>query len=482
MNKKISFTEALLTAIGMCIGSGIFFRADNILTFTEGNLSVAILAWLVLGLTLVFAGIGMSVLASRSDREGGIVGYMEDVFGEKAAFLTGWFTTFIYIPILTGILAIVAAIYGLELVGLPVDAIHMQVAAAIFIAVVYAWNYFSTKFAALFSSAATVIKLLPIIVVGFVGLTKFDASLAFGGFSSFNMGLFAAPLLSMAFAFDGWTSVATLSRDMENPQKDIAKVLALNAAIVTAAYVFYFTGMTMIFNSTPGGIEQIIALGDQHVAVAAETILGEIGGKLILFAVTMSVLGTLNGNVMAGFRYPHALAQAGDLPNSEFFVQESKYQTTGRASLVYMGSVIVWFIFYTWQAFASESQAAVVAEQHADLIAAADAGTITAAQQATLDAASSDYIFSGITFDDIPIMAIAIVITILMVGVMKVGMKEGYGVLKSIIAPVIGIIGQVYVVYSFIITNPSWLTYMIVCVVILIVGYLIRMNLKKKQA
>ncbi len=214
MNKKITFTEALLTAIGMCIGSGIFFRADNILKFTEGNLSVAILAWLALGLTLVFAGIAMSVLASRSEREGGIVGYMEDLYGEKAAFLTGWFTTFIYIPLLTGILAIVAAIYGLELVGLQVNAFNMQVAAAIFIAITYTWNYVSTKFAALFSSTATVIKLLPIIVVGFVGLSKFDAELAVGGFASFNMGLFAAPLLSMAFAFDGWTSVATLSRDM----------------------------------------------------------------------------------------------------------------------------------------------------------------------------------------------------------------------------------------------------------------------------
>ncbi len=200
---------------------------NSILKFTEGNLSVAILAWLALGLTLVFAGIAMSVLASRSEREGGIVGYMEDLYGEKAAFLTGWFTTFIYIPLLTGILAIVAAIYGLELVGLQVNAFNMQVAAAIFIAITYTWNYVSTKFAALFSSTATVIKLLPIIVVGFVGLSKFDAELAVGGFASFNMGLFAAPLLSMAFAFDGWTSVATLSRDMENPQKDIAKAKEL---------------------------------------------------------------------------------------------------------------------------------------------------------------------------------------------------------------------------------------------------------------
>lgn len=482
MNKKITFTEALLTAIGMVIGSGIFFRADNILTYTEGNVGVAILAWAALGFTLIFAGIALSVLASRSEREGGIVGYMEDVFGEKAAFLTGWFTTFIYIPTLTGILAIVAAVFFYDLIGVTSSAITLQALAAFFILVVFTWNYLSTKFAALFSSVATIIKLLPIIVVGTIGMTKIDFGVIGSGLSAFEMGIFTAPLLSMAFAFDGWTSVATLSKDMENPQRDIAKVLALNAVIVTIAYTFYFTGMTMIFNATPGGMEQIMALGDGHVAVAAESILGEIGGKLVLFAVTMSVLGTLNGNVMAAYRYPHALAQAGNLPNSEFFVQESKYQTTVRAAMITFGATVVWFIGYTWQAISKEAQALVVAQEHADLVASSAAGTISEADQAILDAAYANHMFTGISFDDIPIMLMATLIIILMIGVMKVGAKEGYGALKSYVAPVIGIIGQGYVIYSFIITNPSWLLYMFVSVAILVVGYLIRMQVKSKKA
>ena len=63
---------------------------------------------------------------------------------------------------------------------------------------------------------------------------------------------------------------------------------------------------------------------------------------------------------------------------------------------------------------------------------------------------------------------------------MRVGVKEGYGTLKSIIAPIIGIIGQGYIVYSFIITNPSWLTYMVICALIIVIGFIIRINVKKK--
>ena len=99
----------------------------------------------------------------------------------------------------------------------------------------------------------------------------------------------------------------------------------------------------------------------------------------------------------------------------------------------------------------------------------------TSVKQRLLKLKYSSHMFSGISFDDIPIMMIALVIIILMIGTLKIGMKEGYG-------PIIGIIGQAYVVYSFIITNPSWLTYMLICLAILVIGYVIRMSLKKKQA
>lgn len=447
MNKKITFFEAMLTAVGLVIGSGIFFRADNILGYTQGNISVAIIGWVVLGFTLIFAGIGMSVLAARSEREGGIVGYMEDCFGKTAAFLTGWFTTFIYIPTLIGILSIVASGFILQFFNVEGSAMTTHLLAAFLIAITYTWNVVSTKFAALFSSVATVVKLLPIIIIGVIGVAHIDGGVISSGLNGFNMTLFTAPLLSMAFAFDGWTTVTSLSRDMENPQKDIAKVLALNAIIVTAAYALYFTGITMLLPAP-----EIIALGDDHVGVIAAKYLGSVGGKFIIFCVVISVMGTLNGNIMASFRYPHALAQAKDLPNSSYFVEESKYGTTARASLISLIAIVGWFSLYTIQAFAAEGAAE-----------------------------GAKYMFSGISFDDIPIMTIAAVINVLLIGAMIYGTREKIGVFKSIIAPAIGILGQGYVIVSFIQTNESWLTYIIICIVIVALGFLIRGSVKKGQ-
>lgn len=463
MGKKITFKEAVLTSIGMLIGSGIFFRADNILGATEGNVSVAVTAWIVLGSAIAIAGIGMSVLAEHLDVEGGMAGYIEACFGKTAGFLVGWFSTLAYIPPLTGILGIVASTYTLQLFGVAnPSVILLHSLAAFLIIITYTWNYFSTKFAALFSSAATIIKLLPIIIVGLIGMINVDTGLLTEGFSTFELGLFTAPLLSIAFAFDGWTNICTLSKDMENPQKDTARSLVLTAAIVTVAYVLYFTGVTMLLP-----VNEIISLGDEHVGVIAQKILGDIGGKFILFCVIVSVLGTLNGNVMTGYRYPHALAQAKDLPNSDFFVQESKHGTTGRAAMITFGAVVAWFIMYTVQALSKAARALQV-ENDAALSALAEDKKTEALNQ---------HLLSGIAFDDIPIMAVSMVIILCLIGAILVGKKHNVGMFKGMIAPIIGIISQVYIIFSFMQNNTAWLTYMIIVAAIVLVGFLIRSQL-----
>jgi len=44
IKKEVSFIKAILTGVGLVIGSGIFFRADNILKATEGNVGIAVAA------------------------------------------------------------------------------------------------------------------------------------------------------------------------------------------------------------------------------------------------------------------------------------------------------------------------------------------------------------------------------------------------------------------------------------------------------
>ncbi|WP_434777329.1 APC family permease [Neisseria sp. Ec49-e6-T10] len=454
MIKKITFWPGLLTAIGTVIGSGIFFKSDDILRLTNGNVTTAIIGWIIFGISLTFAGISVSVVAQHTNSPGGSVGYIKDIFGEKYAFLVGWFEAIIYMPILISLLSIVASIFFFQFIGYDTRSISPLIinsVALLFIFITFFYNYISTRLSALFSSTSTIIKFLPIIIIAAAGLINFDHALIMKDLKDFQFNEFTSPLLSMSFSFGGWIVVATLSKDMENPQRDMGKILAINALIITIAYVMYFIGITMLMPAN-----EIISYGDAHVALIANRLLGNYGEKILLFCVLISVLGTLNGKVIGGFRYPHALAQQKDIPFSSFFRKESKFKTNGTAALLTLVISLIWFTCYTIQAIAKTN--------------------------ASVEAlATKEYMFSGISFEDIPIMIVSFEAIALMVGGYLLAKRHKLGVFKTYIAPFVGIVGQIYVVVSFVHTNSSWLFYMFISAIIIGIGVSIRTYLKRKD-
>lgn len=448
MGKKITFWPALLTAIGMVIGSGIFFRASTILEYSNGNITSALLGWITLGITMIFAGLCLSLLAQHTTEEGGTIGYMKEVFGKRAAFITGWFETIIYVPVLTSILSIIAARYSFQIAGYDINAInplYIHCLAVVYILITFGFNCLSYKFAAYFSSVATVIKLLPIILFGVLGVVNMDTSIIAQDAHTMTTADFTGPLLSMAFAFAGWHVAASMARDMENPQRDLSRVLAINLIIVTVAYIFYFFGISMLMD-----VDQIRDLGTAHLGVIADNVLGSFGSKLVLLCVVMSILGTLNAKFIAGFKYNHALAENNDLPYAKTFTKDSKFKTSINAGCITLVAAAIWFTFFTIQA---------VSKFHATP-EAIDAG---------------QYAFSGITFDDIPIMLVAVEIIVLLVAASIIARRNNYGIFRTYIFPLIGAVGQFFILVSFANTNDKWVLYTIVSIIIILFGFVIKM-------
>ena len=62
-----------------------------------------------------------------------------------------------------------------------------------------------------------------------------------------------------------------------------------------------------------------MALGDSHVAYAANKFLGPFGSKIILILVIISIIGTVNGLILGLIRLPNALAEKSLFPNSKKF-------------------------------------------------------------------------------------------------------------------------------------------------------------------
>jgi APA family basic amino acid/polyamine antiporter len=119
LDKKYGFWTATAMVVGIVIGSGVFFKADDVLKASGGNLPTALFAWLIGGSIMVVTAYVFSKIATRIKRVNGLVDYFEAAYGQRAGYLVAWFMTFVYYPTLVAVLAWVSANYTAGLVGVP---------------------------------------------------------------------------------------------------------------------------------------------------------------------------------------------------------------------------------------------------------------------------------------------------------------------------------------------------------------------------
>ena len=95
LTKKYGLFTAICMVVGIVVGSGIFFKAQDILDATGSNLKIGVLAWLIGGAIMLFCLLAFSGMAQKFEKVNGIVDYAEALVGGKYAYYMGWFTTFI---------------------------------------------------------------------------------------------------------------------------------------------------------------------------------------------------------------------------------------------------------------------------------------------------------------------------------------------------------------------------------------------------
>ena len=112
-NHKLKERYGLFTAIcmvvGIVIGSGVFFKAQDILNYTDGNILLGVLAWVIGGIVMIICAFNFANFATKYVKVNGIVDYAEAAVGPRYAYMTGWFLSTIFFPAMTSVLAWVSA-------------------------------------------------------------------------------------------------------------------------------------------------------------------------------------------------------------------------------------------------------------------------------------------------------------------------------------------------------------------------------------
>lgn len=302
------FSTAIAMVVGIVIGCGIEFKADDVLIAVNGSVALGVLGFLIVGIGVLFGALTISEYAMQDEEEIGIVGYARRALGDRFAFIVGWFSLSVYYPACIVVLAMVTGIYLEVLLGIE-SQLFLTISTLVFIASTFLINVFSPNAGGKVQVVITIIKLIPLLVIGLVGTLFFTGNTPAA--SPENIEAVAAStaplsaLIAIAFAFDGWIVATNIAHELDS-RKSLTRALAVGTAVIIALYVLYFYGITQIVDP-----KDIMALGDAHTELAAERVLGPLGGHIITGFVVISVYGGLNGLMLSYLRQPKNLKRSG---------------------------------------------------------------------------------------------------------------------------------------------------------------------------
>ena len=85
LERKYGLFTAICMVVGIVIGSGVFFKAQTILTKTSGNMPLGILAWAVGGAIMLVCLLTFAFMAQKYELVNGLVDYAEATMGSRGS-------------------------------------------------------------------------------------------------------------------------------------------------------------------------------------------------------------------------------------------------------------------------------------------------------------------------------------------------------------------------------------------------------------
>ncbi len=437
--EKFGLFTTISMISGIVIGSGIFFKTDDILYATQGSVKLGVLLWVLSAFGIIFGGLTVSLYAKKESKAGGLITYSEMAWGKKWGYIAGWFQTVFYYPAITGILAFVASVYLGLLFGIndPKD-IRIWIMTIVVILSLFGFNILSTESAGKFQNLTLVIKLGALFSLALLGIVLGDKSnlVQTSQTQATSSGLFYG-LVAAAFAFDGWFVATSIAHEIKDPKKNLSKALILAPIMILIVYLLYFVGINAML-----GPEQIMALGDSSVGYIVNDLMGPIGVKLVYSAVFISILGAVNGLSLAYIRLPYSLSLRKEFMQHEKISQiHPKYGLSLPSALIALSLTLIWLFLHFLSVF---------------------------------DVKFLFLSFSGLEIDSLPIVLMYIFYVALFLKVLvNTIKKKSHGFLYGILFPSLAILGSSLVLYGGF-SNPNGLIYLLISIVGILFGLWLR--------
>ena len=330
LQKNLGLAAALSTVIGMVIGGGVFFKPQAVYTLTGGAPGLGMIAWVAAGILTITAGLTAAEVSAAIPKTGGMMVYIEEIYGKKLGALTGWMQCALFFPATIAALAVMFSEQTISLLGLSSGLlIPLAIATILLIAIL---NTLGSKTSGAIQTVSTIGKLVPLVIIiicGFFigeGNNPIVTPITAEGISP--MAVIGQVLIAILFAYDGWINVGALAGEMKNPGKDLPKAIVGGLAAVMAVYLIINVAYLWVLPA-----DQLATFSNPAAAVAT-ALFGPVGGKIVTGGILISVFGCANGYLLTGPRVLYTLGTQKSIPGYKTIGALNKNNVPANATLV----------------------------------------------------------------------------------------------------------------------------------------------------
>ncbi len=323
--RKLGLGAGTALVAGNMIGSGIFLLPAGLAVYGRWGL----IGWAMASVgAILLAAVFRQLATVQPHAPGGPYSYVRRAFGDLPGFAVAWGY---WVSIWCTNAAIAVAAVGYLAVFFPALSESAALAAASgvgLILVFTAINGAGVRQVLAVQTVTTVLKVLPLMAVGLLGLPFIEMSnlWADGSYEGSAFGAVTAATTLTLFAFLGVESAAISSGRLRNPDRNVGRASMLGTMLTV---VVYLLGSVAIMGAIP---PVLLMDSSAPFAEAAGAFWGEAARPIMAGAAVMATLGALNGWLFIQGEFPMAAADDGLFP--------AVFARRNRAGIPWLGIVL----------------------------------------------------------------------------------------------------------------------------------------------
>ena len=303
-NQKFSQRTAITLVIANMVGTGVFTSLGFQLLDIQ-HAGVILLLWLIGGVVALCGALCYAELGAALPRSGGEYNFLSRIYHPGVGFVSGWISVTVGFSAPTAAAAITAATYLRSVF----PDLHVVATSVALVTSIGAIHLGSRSGSSAFQQVFTGIKIVLILLFMALAWWQVDTLQTVDwlpettDLALIGTGGFAVALIYVNYAYTGWNAATYLSGEVDNPSRNLPRILIFGTAAVTLLYLALH--VTFLSVAPMQAMAGKIEIG----YVVADFAFGSTGASLIGGMLGLLLVSTVSAMLLAG---PRALQVMGE--------------------------------------------------------------------------------------------------------------------------------------------------------------------------